>query len=70
MKIVFFGTSDFAVPSINKILQSNHQIVSVVTGKPKKSGRGQNKTKNPVHIESEKLNLPIINVENVNDSTQ
>ena len=41
MKIVFFGTPDFAVASLEAINQSNHEIVSVVTSVDKPAGRGK-----------------------------
>ena len=42
MKIVFFGTPDFAVASLEAINQSNHEIVGVVTSVDKPAGRGKN----------------------------
>ena len=41
MRIVFMGTPDFAIPSLDKLHQSNHQIVGVVTVPDKPKGRGQ-----------------------------
>ena len=41
MKIVFFGTPDFAVASLEAINQSNHEIVGVVTSVDKPAGRGK-----------------------------
>ena len=46
MKIIFFGTPDFAIPSLTLLNESNHEIVAVVTTPDKKSGRGL-KIKNP-----------------------
>lgn len=41
MKIVFMGTPDFAVASLDAINKSEHEVVGVVTNIDKKSGRGQ-----------------------------
>jgi len=41
MNIVFMGTPDFAVPTLAKLLNSKHKILSVVTATDKASGRGQ-----------------------------
>lgn len=41
MKVVFMGTPDFAVASLDAINKSEHEIVGVVTNIDKKSGRGQ-----------------------------
>ena len=40
MKIIFFGSSNFAVPSLKALLESRHEIGCVVTQPDKKSGRG------------------------------
>lgn len=48
MKIVFFGSSEFSVPFLNSIYNSNHQVVLVVTGIDKAKGRGRNMLGNPV----------------------
>jgi methionyl-tRNA formyltransferase len=41
LKIVFLGTPDFAVESLNAIHKSKHEIVGVVTMPDKKMGRGR-----------------------------
>ncbi|MBI5632030.1 MAG: methionyl-tRNA formyltransferase [Nitrospirae bacterium] len=40
MKIVFFGTPDFAVPSLKKLIESGEDVVSVVTQPDRVKGRG------------------------------
>ena len=40
MKIVFFGTPDFAIPSLKSIVDSKHTLLSVVTSPDNKAGRG------------------------------
>ena len=67
MNIVFFATSDFALPSLNEINKSNHKILSVVTSKGKPFGRGQKLKKSPVFEHSKSLHLPIIEVGRLND---
>ncbi len=57
-KILFMGTPEFSVPILNK-LYSNHKIIGVITQPPKKKSRGQKLLKSPVHLEAEKLNIPI-----------
>jgi len=39
MRIVFFGTPAFAIPSLNALLQSGEEVVSVVTQADKRKGR-------------------------------
>ncbi|MBN2073005.1 MAG: methionyl-tRNA formyltransferase [Actinobacteria bacterium] len=59
MKIVFFGSSDFSVPFMEKIYNSRHCIVSVVTGPDKKRGRGRKVTANPVKKRAQELRLKV-----------
>ena len=67
-KILFMGTPEFSVP-ILKSLNLKHQILSVYTQPPKKKSRGQKLIKSPVHLEAEKLNLPVRFPENFNNET-
>ena len=63
MNIAFFGTPDFAVPALRKINKSTHNIVTTITAAAKPSGRGQKLNKTPIYKESEKLGIPIIEVD-------
>ncbi len=48
MKIVFFGTPDFAVPTLEKLLQSRHEVTLVVSRPDRPVGRRQVLTSPPV----------------------
>ena len=48
MKIVFLGTPEFAVPTV-EALSKRHEIVGVYTRAPKEAGRGKELQKSPVH---------------------
>ena len=63
MNIAFFGTPDFAVSSLREINNSNHDIIVTITGLAKPSGRGQKINKTPIYLESKKLGIPIIEVD-------
>jgi methionyl-tRNA formyltransferase len=68
-EILFMGTPEFSVP-ILKSLNSNHKVLSVFTQPPQKKFRGQKIVKSPIHIEAEKLKLPVrtpINLDNMSD---
>ena len=62
MKIIFFGTSDFGVPSL-KILHEKFNVLKVFTNYPKPSGRGKLIKKTPIHELAESLNITVINSE-------
>lgn len=60
MKIVFMGTSEFAVPILKALIDSHkHQIVAVYTAPPKNAGRHMHVTKSPVHQLAEENKLPV-----------
>tara|TARA_A100001234_G_scaffold6323_1_gene5232 strand:- start:6209 stop:7174 length:966 start_codon:yes stop_codon:yes gene_type:complete len=56
--VIFMGTPDFAVPSLEKIHKEYH-VLSVYTQPPKKSGRGLRTKLNPIHEISNEYNLPV-----------
>lgn len=50
MKIVYFGTPDFAVPPLEKIIEKGYDVVAVVTNKDKPVGRKQILTPSDVKV--------------------
>ena len=59
MKLVFFGTPDFAVPTLDALHDSSHEILGVVTSPDKRSGRGLKVKPSAIKISAEKYGLPI-----------
>lgn len=57
-RIVFMGTPDFAVPSLQALIQTG-QVVGVVTQPDRPAGRGNKLRKPPVKIAAEEAGLPI-----------
>tara|TARA_B100000686_G_C16722313_1_gene935708 strand:+ start:583 stop:1512 length:930 start_codon:yes stop_codon:yes gene_type:complete len=58
-KIVFMGTSNFAVPILKSLYQNGFPISAVYTQPPKRSNRGQKINKSPIHIFSETLSYEV-----------
>src|SRR5262245_29965332 len=48
MVVVFFGTPAFAVPTLQALLASPHQVAAVVTQPDRPRGRGQKMSASPV----------------------
>ena len=67
MRIVFMGTPEFAVPSLQKLAGSHHEIVAVVTNPDKRRGRGGRKSPSEVKKKAIELQLPVITVQDLND---
>jgi methionyl-tRNA formyltransferase len=59
MKIIFMGTPQFAIPSLDILLRSEHQVVGVVTGPDRPAGRGLKLLPSPVKRHVEPLNLDL-----------
>jgi len=59
MKLVFFGTPEFAVPTLDALHDSDHDILGVVTSPDKKSGRGLKINSSAIKKSAEKCGLPI-----------
>lgn len=66
MKCVFFGSPDFAVASLDALLQSKHEILGVVTQPDRPAGRGLHLEPPAVKTRALAANLPIIQPEKVN----
>jgi methionyl-tRNA formyltransferase len=67
MRVVFMGTPEFAVVSLNKLLSVGINIVAVVTVPDKPSGRGLKMQQSPVKRAAQANHLPILQPENLND---
>ena len=59
MRVVFFGTPQFAVPSLEQLIQSAHDVVGVVTQPDRPRGRGQKVTDAPVKVTAVQHGLPV-----------
>ncbi len=67
MKIVFFGTPEFAVPSL-KILAENYEVISVVTAPDKERGRGRKVSFTAVKEFAIEKSIPILQPEKMKDA--
>jgi len=63
MKIVFMGTPDFAVASLNALLEADFNIVAVVTAPDKPAGRGQKLNESAVKKYAIEKNIPVLQPE-------
>lgn len=69
MRVVFFGTPDFAVESLDAIMQSSrHEVAAVVTVPDRQAGRGQKVIFSPVKQYALDHNLPLLQPEKLRDA--
>ncbi|NLB88667.1 MAG: methionyl-tRNA formyltransferase [Syntrophomonadaceae bacterium] len=67
MRIVFMGTSDFAVPSLEKLIKNDFDIVGVVTQPDRPKGRGKKVMPTPIKEVALANNLTIIQPNRIRD---
>ena len=65
MRIVFMGSPDFALPSLERLYESDHEIAAVVSNIDKRRGRRVQPT--AVKKKAVELDLPVIEVEELDD---
>jgi methionyl-tRNA formyltransferase len=66
MNIVFFGSADFGIPALARLMQA-HKVAAVVSTPPKPQGRGLKTGESPVVAFARRNNLaPIFTPENLN----
>lgn len=66
-KIIFMGTPDFAVPSLNALLKYGHNVLAVVTQPDRPKGRGRKVVSSPVKRLATEYQLGILQPENASD---
>lgn len=67
MRIIFWGTPDFAVPSLKILLENNHEILAVVTAPDKERGRGQRVSSTPVKEFATAKGIAVFQTERLKD---
>ncbi|MGD9561001.1 MAG: methionyl-tRNA formyltransferase [Pyrinomonadaceae bacterium] len=65
MKIVFMGTPDAAVPSLQRLVDDGHRIAGVYTQPDRPSGRGKRIVFSPVKVLALDLGLPLFQPERI-----
>lgn len=68
-RIVFMGTPEFAVATLDAIIKSGHEVVAVVTVPDKPSGRGQKMSISPVKEYALKNNIELLQPRKLRDES-
>jgi methionyl-tRNA formyltransferase len=64
-RIIFMGTPDFAVPSLQALIGSDYRLVAVYTQPDRKAGRGQNIASSPVRQLASSQGLEIVQIDSL-----
>jgi methionyl-tRNA formyltransferase len=59
MRIVFMGSPDFAVPSLDALVKAGHDVVAAYAQPPRPAGRGKADRKTAVHERAEQLGIEV-----------
>jgi methionyl-tRNA formyltransferase len=59
MRIIFMGSPEFAVPSLNALAEAGNDVVAVYSQPPRPAGRGKGERKTPVHERAEELGIKV-----------
>ena len=68
MRVVFAGTPEVAVPALDAIADSGHELVGVVTRPDAPAGRGRKLVASPVAQRAEELGVPVLKPEHPRDT--
>ena len=60
LRIVFFGTAEFAVPSLEALSEAGHTVVAAITQPDRPSGRGLHLSASPVKRAAERHGIPTL----------
>ncbi|UVO53303.1 methionyl-tRNA formyltransferase [Sphingomonas sp. SUN039] len=67
MRIIFMGTPDFAVPSLEALVAAGHEIAAAYTQPPRRAGRGKALSPSPVQLRAEELGIAVRHPERLRD---
>ncbi len=59
LNVIFMGTPDFAAEALQRLIESDHNIVCVYSQPPRPKGRGHKVQLSPVHALAEQHNIPV-----------
>ena len=70
MRIVFMGSPDFAVPSLQALVAAGHEVVAAYAQPPRPAGRGRAERKTAVHEAAEALGIEVRTPRTLRDSEE
>jgi methionyl-tRNA formyltransferase len=70
MRIVFMGSPEFAVPSLDALVDAGHDVVAAYAQPPRPAGRGKSERKTAVHERAEQLGIEVRTPRTLRDSEE
>lgn len=59
MRLIFMGTPEFAVPTLDALVAAGHEVVAVYSQPPRPAGRGKKLQPSPVHLAAQGYGIPV-----------
>ena len=59
MRVIFMGSPDFAVPTLNALVEAGHEVAAVYTQPPRPAGRGKGDRPTPVEVRAGELGIEV-----------
>ncbi|MFL5127826.1 MAG: methionyl-tRNA formyltransferase [Microvirga sp.] len=70
MRIIFMGSPEFAVPSLNALVEAGHDVVAAYCQPPRPAGRGKAERRTAVHERADELGIPVRTPKSLRDSDE
>lgn len=67
MRIIFAGTPETAISSLQALIESNHEVIAVITRPDAPSGRGRVLTPSPIAVVASENAIPVLKLKNLRD---
>ena len=67
LRIVYFGTPEFAVPALQALIDSPHEVVALVSQPDRPKGRGQKLQPTPTKMVADAAGIPVLQPSKVKD---
>ena len=67
LRIAFFGTPEFAVPTLQKLIDSRHDVVAVVSQPDRPKGRGHKQQPTPTKVTAEAAGVAVLQPVRIKD---
>ena len=59
MRIIFMGSPDFAVPTLDALVEAGHEVIAAYTQPPRPAGRGKGERPTPVEVRARDLGIEV-----------
>jgi methionyl-tRNA formyltransferase len=70
MRIIFMGSPDFAVPTLDALVEAGHEVICVYTQPPRPAGRGKAERPTPVQERAEELGIEVRSPKSLKDEAE